>query len=104
MNSAPVENMPVVPLALMGVAVICFLVIFVVWIMTLVKQFKAGDTVWGILTILLQIPGLIWLFMNGPKKLAVIWLLMLLIGIGCYVGGFAGIFAALPDAAPAVTP
>lgn len=43
--------------------------IFVFWIMTLIKQFKSGDTLWGVLSIFFAILAPIWCFMNGHKGL-----------------------------------
>ena len=69
----------------------------VIWIMTIVKAFKAKDTVWGVLSIVLPICALIWLFMKKQTKLAVFWL----VAIVLYIVGFAlaagGAVAANPD-------
>lgn len=55
----------------------------VIFIMTIVKCFKAGDTLWGVLTIFFGLPGLIWLFMNNNTKLGVSWIVAgILTGIG----------------------
>ncbi len=35
--------------------------------MTLIKQFKSGDTLWGVLSIFFAILVQIWCFMNGHK-------------------------------------
>ena len=43
--------------------------IFVFWIMTLVKAFKANDTLWGVLSIFFPILAPIWCFINGHKGL-----------------------------------
>ncbi|MDF1824506.1 MAG: hypothetical protein P1U68_07675 [Verrucomicrobiales bacterium] len=51
----------------------------VIWIMTIVKAFKAKDTLWGVLSIFLPICGLIWLFMKGHKKLAIYWIVAIVI-------------------------
>ena len=47
----------------------------VIWIMTLVKCFKAGETLWGVLTIFFPIVGLIWLFVRKHAKLGVYWII-----------------------------
>lgn len=69
----------------------------VIWIMTIVKAFKAKDTVWGVLSIVLPICALIWLFMKKQTKLAVFWI----VAIVLYIVGFAlaagGAVAANPD-------
>ena len=69
----------------------------VIWIMAIVKAFKAKDTVWGVLSIVLPICALIWLFMKKQTKLAVFWI----VAIVLYIVGFAlaagGAVAANPD-------
>ncbi|MDF1656962.1 MAG: hypothetical protein P1U58_05075 [Verrucomicrobiales bacterium] len=61
----------------------------VIWIMTIVKAFKAKDTLWGVLSIFLPICGLIWLFMKGHKKLGIYWIIAIvlyMVGAGI-IGG-----------------
>ena len=55
----------------------------VIWIMAIVKAFKAKDTVWGVLSIFLPICALIWLFMKKNTKLAVFWIVAILL---CIIG------------------
>lgn len=43
--------------------------LIVFWIMTLIKQFKSNDVLWGVLSIFIQILAPIWCFMNGHKSL-----------------------------------
>jgi len=57
----------------------------VIWIMAIVKAFEAKDTVWGVLSIFLPICALIWLFMKKHTKLAVFWIVAILL----YIIGFA---------------
>ncbi len=62
--------------------------IFVFWIMTLIKQFKSGDTLWGVLSIFFAILAPIWCFMNGHKGLGmkfVYAIVAYMIGIGLVV-------------------
>ncbi len=62
--------------------------IFVFWIMTLIKQFKSGDTLWGVLSIFFPILAPIWCFMNGHKGLGmkfVYAIVAYMIGIGLVV-------------------
>jgi len=48
----------------------------IIWIKTIIKCFKAQDTLWGILTILFSpLLGIIWLFMQGQKKPAINWII-----------------------------
>jgi sugar phosphate permease len=64
--------------------------------MAIVKAFKAKDTVWGVLSIFLPICALIWLFMKKQTKLAVYWI----VAIVLYIIGFTligGAVAANPD-------
>jgi len=64
--------------------------LLVFWIMTLVKQFKSGQTLWGVLTIFIGILAPIWCFMNGQKSLGIkfiIALVVYLIGFGITMGG-----------------
>ncbi|MAS93878.1 MAG: hypothetical protein CMO55_11855 [Verrucomicrobiales bacterium] len=57
------------------------------WIMAIVKAFKAGDTLWGVLSIFIGICGLIYLFMKGQTKLAIYWIIaMVIAGIGYGIG------------------
>jgi len=63
---------------------------FVFWIMTLIKQFKSGQTLWGVLTIFFAILAPIWCFMNGQKSLGikfVIAIIVYLIGFAITMGG-----------------
>lgn len=66
---------------------------FVFYIIAIVKCFKAGDTLWGVLTIFLGIPGLIWLFMNGQKNLGIMWVLAIVASIVGSVLAGAGLAA-----------
>lgn len=60
------------------------------WIMAIVKAFKAGDTLWGVLSIFIGICALIYLFMKGQTKLGIYWIIaMVIAGIG-YGMAFAG--------------
>lgn len=64
----------------------------VIWIMTIVKAFKAKDTLWGVLSIFLPICGLIWLFMKGHKQLGIYWIVAIvvyMIGAGIAAGSGA---------------
>ena len=70
-----------------GIALLVF------WIMTLIKQFKSGDTLWGVLSIFFGILAPIWCFMNGHKGLGmkfVYAIVAYLIGFGLLgaSGGF----------------
>ena len=100
MQTAPTQEMPIVALILLGVLGICLIIGFILWIVSMVKAFKAGDTLWGILTLLFGIPGLIWLFMNGQKKLGITWGLVAIIAGGCAGASFATLITLLPDAVP----
>jgi len=67
-----------------GIALLVF------WIMTLVKQFKSGQTLWGVLTIFFGILAPIWCFMNGHKGLGIKFIIAFvcyLIGAGLGMGG-----------------
>tara|TARA_R110002096_G_scaffold44160_4_gene118813 strand:- start:3851 stop:4123 length:273 start_codon:yes stop_codon:yes gene_type:complete len=76
---------------LIGVASIAMLVF---WIMTIVKAFKAKDTLWGVLSIFLPICALIWLFMKGHKKLAMYWIVAIVVYIiGFVLAGGAAVMA-----------
>ena len=75
---------------LTGIGVIASLII---WIMTIIKCFKANDTLWGVLSIFIGICGLIWLFMNGHKKLGLYWIgaiVLTLIGYGILIPAMIG--------------
>ncbi|MCB1203663.1 MAG: hypothetical protein KDN18_05345 [Verrucomicrobiae bacterium] len=61
-----------------GIAMLVF------WIMTLVKEFKSGQTLWGVLTIFIGILAPIWCFMNGHKSLGI----KFIIAFVCYLIGF----------------
>jgi len=76
-----------------GIAMLVF------WIMTLVKQFKSGQTLWGVLTIFFAILAPIWCFMNGHKTLGirfVIAFVVYLIGAGIMAGGMASQLQNMP--------
>ena len=55
----------------------------VFYIIAIVKAFKAGDTLWGVLNIFIGICGLIWLFMNGQKKLGIYYIVAIVV---CLIG------------------
>ena len=63
----------------------------VLWILSLIKIFKAGDTLWGVLTIFFSpIVPIIWGFMNNNKKLAIQWIIVAVvffIGYGITAAG-----------------
>lgn len=61
-----------------GIAMLVF------WIMTLVKQFKSGDTVWGVLSIFFGILAPIWCFVKGHKSLGMKFVIALVV----YIIGF----------------
>ena len=62
---------------LTGVGGIAWLVL---WIMTLIKQFKGGDTVWGVLTIFFSpLVPIIWGFVKNQKKFALYWIIVTII-------------------------
>ncbi|MCG8600968.1 MAG: hypothetical protein MI807_12560 [Verrucomicrobiales bacterium] len=55
----------------------------VIWIMGLIKAFKAGETLWGVLGIFFPIVLLIWLFIRGQAKLGILWIVAAVVaGIG----------------------
>lgn len=69
-----------------GIALLVF------WIMTLVKQFKSGDTLWGVLSIFFGILAPIWCFMNGHKSLGMKFVIALVVYIiGFIMAGASGI-------------
>lgn len=61
------------------------------WIISIIKPFKAGDTLWGVLDIFINpICGLIYFFMKGHKKLGIYWIIALIlfwVGYGFVIGG-----------------
>lgn len=64
-------------------AFIGIIICVVCYIMAIVKAFKAGETLWGVLSIFIGICGLIYLFMRGHKKLGLIYIGgIVLAGIG----------------------
>ena len=62
-----------------GIALLVF------WIMTLIKQFKSNDTLWGVLTIFFAILAPIWCFMKGHKSLGMKFVIAFVV----YLIGFA---------------
>jgi hypothetical protein len=66
------------------IALVAGIAIIVFWIMTLIKQFKSGDTLWGVLSIFFGILAPIWCFMNGHKGLG----MKFVYAIVAYVIGF----------------
>lgn len=69
----------------------------VIWIMAIVKAFKAKDTVWGVLSIFLPICALIWLFMKKHTKLAVFWIVAIVLYIIGFTLAAGAAVAANPD-------
>lgn len=70
--------------------------LLVFWIMTLVKQFKSNQTLWGVLTIFFAILAPIWCFLNGHKDLGVKFIIafvLYLIGAGL---GFGSLLSGAP--------
>lgn len=68
------------------------------WIMTLVKQFKGGDTVWGVLTIFFSpLVPIIWGFMKGQQKLAIYWIIAAVILAAGYGMSFASLLSKAQD-------
>ena len=65
-------------------AIVGAIALLVFWIMTLVKQFKSGDTLWGVLSIFFGILAPIWCFMNGHKGLGMKFVIALVV----YIIGF----------------
>ena len=64
-------------------AFIGIIICLVCYIMAIVKAFKAGETLWGVLSIFIGICGLIYLFMRGHQKLGLIYIAGIVIaGIG----------------------
>ncbi len=81
------------PLLIVGsiIAGIAGIGLVIFWIMGLVKSFKAGDTLWGVLTIFLgTIVPIIYGFVKGNAKFAIIGIVLtvvFLIGYGLILGG-----------------
>jgi hypothetical protein len=77
-----------------GIAMLVF------WIMTLVKQFKSGQTLWGVLSIFFGILAPIWCFMNGHKSLGIKFIVafvLCLIGAGLTAGGMVATMPTAPQ-------
>lgn len=77
-----------------GIAMLVF------WIMTLVKQFKSGQTLWGVLSIFFGILAPIWCFMNGHKSLGIKFIVafvLYLIGAGIAAGSMAASMPPMPQ-------
>ncbi len=88
MTTAELSPLLIVGGIVMGIA---GLGLFIYWIMGMVKSFKAGDTLWGVLTIFLgTIIPIIYGFVKGNVKFAVIGIILtvvFLIGYGVVIGG-----------------
>ena len=77
-----------------GIAMLVF------WIMTLIKQFKSGQTLWGVLSIFFGILAPIWCFMNGQKSLGIKFIVafvLYLIGAGNAAGGLVASMPPVPQ-------
>ena len=74
--------------------------IFVLWIMTLIKQFKSGDTLWGVLSIFFAILAPIWCFMNGHKALGMKFVYAIILYVIAFVLVAVGGGMAVPELAP----
>ncbi|MDF1852279.1 MAG: hypothetical protein P1U85_15675 [Verrucomicrobiales bacterium] len=81
-------------------AIAGFIALLVFWIMTLVKQFKSGDTLWGVLSIFFGILAPIWCFMNGHKSLGMKFIIALIVYIVGFALGGAGAVMSMPEMAP----
>ena len=81
-------------------ALIGGIAIFVLWIMTLIKQFKSGDTLWGVLSIFFAILAPIWCFMNGHKGLGMKWVYALIVYFVGFALGLGGAAATMPELVP----
>ena len=62
-----------------------------------VKAFKAKDAVWGVLAIFLPICALIWLFMKKHNKLAIYWIVAIVLYIIGFAIAAAGAVASNPE-------
>lgn len=81
-------------------AIVGAIALLVFWIMTLVKQFKGGDTLWGVLSIFFGILAPIWCFMNGHKGLGMKFIIALVVyAIGAILGVMGGV-ASMPEMQP----
>ena len=81
-------------------AIVGGIALLVFWIMTLVKQFKSGDTVWGILSIFFGILAPIWCFMKGHKGLGMKFVIALVVYIiGAAIAASSGM-SQIPELQP----
>ena len=78
---------------------IAFIAIVILWIMSMVKAFKGGDVLWGVLALIFGLPGLIYFFVKGPKQLGIYWLIAAIILAVCGVLGGGGIMSMFPSPA-----
>ncbi len=81
-------------------AIVGGIALLVFWIMTLIRQFKSGQTLWGVLTIFFAILAPIWCFLNGHKDLGikfVIALVLYAIGAGISFSGAIATLNNLPQ-------
>lgn len=70
--------------------------LLVFWIMTLVKQFKSGQTLWGVLSIFFGILAPIWCFMNGHKSLGIKFVIAFVVYLIGAAIAFSGGMAMMP--------
>ncbi len=67
---------------LLAIACICGLILYII---SLMKTFKSGETIWGVLTIFFSpLVPVIWGFMNNDKKLSINWIIVTILGIVGY--------------------
>ena len=76
------------------------LAVFILWIISIIKAFKANDVLWGVLTIFLWLPGLIYFFIKGHKMLGIYWIIAAVVIAVCGGSGLAGILSGLAPATP----
>ena len=76
---------------------VAWLAIIVFYIIAIIKAFKAGDTLWGVLNIFIGICGLIYLFMKGHKQLGIYYVIAIIVAIVAGALGGNSIMQMIPQ-------
>lgn len=85
MNQTDLSQLDPATLIIAGVFFLASFSLFILWIITLVKQFRSGETIWGVLTLFAGMLGLIWCFLRNHTMLGVFWILLTFVAVATWI-------------------
>lgn len=85
MNQFELSRLDPATLIIAGVFFLASFSLFIIWIITLVKQFRAGETVWGVITLFAGMLGLVWCFLRNHTLLGVCWFLLTFVAVATWI-------------------